>query len=317
MHVAFRLVGQLEVDHVGNPRDVDPARCDIRCDEYPFLALLEALEGFAAGALGLIAVDRAGLNACSVQAPGHAISAVLGAGKDDGLAHVIAGEELAKELWLCVALYGVDALFDGINGHHFRSDFHTHRVLQEGIGQLGDFSGHGCGEEQGLAGSWEVRNDSADIGNEAHIQKPVGLVEHQMAHFPETHHALAHKVDKPSRGGDQDFRAAGQGLSLRPKGCAAEDAETAGFTPCREAADFRLDLGSQFSGWSKNQRPGAPGAGPPRIGELFDNGEGEGCRLPRPGLGNAQYVLTGEQLRDGFCLDRRRGSETCASEHLA
>ena len=84
MHVALRLVGQLEVDHVGNPRDVDPARCDIRCDEYPFLPCLKPSRALRR-ALWVLLPWIALASMPAALRPGHAISAVLGAGKDNGL----------------------------------------------------------------------------------------------------------------------------------------------------------------------------------------------------------------------------------------
>ena len=74
----------------------------------------------------------------------------------------------------------------------------------------------------------------ANIGT-VHIQEPVRLVEHQMAHFPEAHHALGHEIE--ASGWPRGLRAAGQGLSLGPNGSAAEDAEAASFMPCGEATD--------------------------------------------------------------------------------
>ena len=113
-----------------------------------------------------------------------------------------------------------------------------------------------------------------------------------MAHFSEAHHALAHEVDEPSRRGDKNFRAAGQGLGLGPDGGAPKHAKAAGFVAGGEAADFGLDLRGQLPGRGENERPGAAGAGPARIGELFNEGKGESRRLSRAGLGNAQHILT-------------------------
>ena len=95
---------------------------------------------------------------------------MFGASKNNGLAYVLAGKQLAQELGLRIALHGVDALFDRIDGHHFRGDFHAHRVLQERIGELLDIPGHGRGEEQGLAGPGKVGDDATDVGDKAHIQ---------------------------------------------------------------------------------------------------------------------------------------------------
>jgi hypothetical protein len=41
VHIAFRFVRQLVVEHVGNRVDVDTARGDIRRDEHPDVSILE------------------------------------------------------------------------------------------------------------------------------------------------------------------------------------------------------------------------------------------------------------------------------------
>jgi hypothetical protein len=61
--------------------------------------------------------------------------------------------------------------------------------------------------------------------------------------------------------------------------------------PCGEATDFRLNLGGQLPGRGENERPGAAGTSPARIGELFNERKGEGRRFPRASLGDAQHIL--------------------------
>jgi hypothetical protein len=62
VHVAFRLVGQLEVDDVRDAGDINAAGGDIGGDEHPLLTVLKAFKGLAPGTLGLIAVNRAGFD---------------------------------------------------------------------------------------------------------------------------------------------------------------------------------------------------------------------------------------------------------------
>ena len=63
MHVALAIRRRVEVDHVGDAVDVDPAGCDVRRHQRPYLPGLEARERPLALALGLVAVHGDGLDA--------------------------------------------------------------------------------------------------------------------------------------------------------------------------------------------------------------------------------------------------------------
>ena len=52
------VAGRVEVDHVRDPVDVDPARGEVGCDERVDITGLKADERAVALALRLVAVDR-------------------------------------------------------------------------------------------------------------------------------------------------------------------------------------------------------------------------------------------------------------------
>ena len=64
-------VGQVEVDDMGDARDVDPARGDVGRDQDRRLAGLEGGDGALALGLRLVAVDRGGGDAGGAQAGGR------------------------------------------------------------------------------------------------------------------------------------------------------------------------------------------------------------------------------------------------------
>jgi hypothetical protein len=71
-------------------------------------------------------------------------------------------------------------------------------------------------------------------------------------------------------------------------------------------ADVLLDLGHQFPRWRHNERadaPRAPGAAHRR--ELREDRQYKRRRLAGAGLGYADEIMPGEDLRDGGRLDRR------------
>src|SRR5437764_10969339 len=67
MDILLGHVGQIEVHHMADTRDVDPARCDVGGDQHRHVARLEAGESALALRLALVAVDRAGGDACGVE----------------------------------------------------------------------------------------------------------------------------------------------------------------------------------------------------------------------------------------------------------
>ena len=82
VHVAFRDVGQIEVDDVADAIDVDAAGGDVGRHQRSHPAVAEVLQHALALVLRLVAVDRFGRDAVLVQAADHLVGAVLGAGED-------------------------------------------------------------------------------------------------------------------------------------------------------------------------------------------------------------------------------------------
>ena len=116
VYIIFRHVGQLEVDHVGQLINVDPAGCDVGGHEHPQGARLELAEGACAGALALVAVDGHGRDAVLVQVLDQAIGAVLHAREHQHLMPVLAFDQVGQQLALAVAINRVNLLRDGLGG---------------------------------------------------------------------------------------------------------------------------------------------------------------------------------------------------------
>src|SRR6185369_4599288 len=65
----------------------------------------------------------------------------------------------------------------GGDGSRRAGDLDAHWIVQELLGNTPDLRRHGSGEEQGLAGEWNEPADALDVGDEAHVEHAVGLVE--------------------------------------------------------------------------------------------------------------------------------------------
>src|SRR5947207_1813106 len=76
VHVAFRDVGQVEVDDVADALDVDAAGGDVGRHQRPDPAVAEAFQHTLTLVLRLVAVDRFGGDAILVEAADHLVGAV-------------------------------------------------------------------------------------------------------------------------------------------------------------------------------------------------------------------------------------------------
>ena len=89
-----------------------------------------------------------------------------------------------------------------------RGNLHAHRIVQELLGDAPDLRRHGGGEEQRLAGEWHQLADALDVGNEAHVEHAVGLVDHQELDTGEQQSSALEVIEQTARSGDQHVDAA-------------------------------------------------------------------------------------------------------------
>ena len=87
-------------------------------------------------------------------------------------------------------------------------DLDAHRRVQELLRQLGDLRRHGGREEQRLAGEGQHLADALDVGNEAHVEHAVRLVDDEDLDRVEKQLAALAVVHQPARRRDQHVGAA-------------------------------------------------------------------------------------------------------------
>ena len=83
VHVVLRLAGRIEVDHLGDVVDVDPARGAVGRHQRGDLTGLERGQRPLALALGLVAVHRGGDDVVPLEVTHQPVGAVLGAHEHD------------------------------------------------------------------------------------------------------------------------------------------------------------------------------------------------------------------------------------------
>ncbi len=133
--VLFGHVGQLEVEHVADALDVDPARGDVGRDQHRHVALAERAERGGALGLALVAVDRGGAHPGGVEVAHHPVGTMLGPGKDQRGNDLARCQPLlqahAQQRLLLALVEEADILLDPLGGGRLRGHLDPHRVMDE------------------------------------------------------------------------------------------------------------------------------------------------------------------------------------------
>ncbi len=88
MYIVFGNMGQIEIHYHGQLLYIDATGGDICCHQDLHPTTLELIEGPGSLRLGLVAMDRCGVNIIPVQPLRKIICAVLGAAENQGLARI-------------------------------------------------------------------------------------------------------------------------------------------------------------------------------------------------------------------------------------
>jgi hypothetical protein len=99
------------------------------------------------------------------------------------------------------------ALLDRVGRRGLARDLDPLGVRQEGVGDPLDLGRHGGGEEQRLAGEGHKAEDALDIGDEAHVEHAVGLVDDHHLDVRQDQLAAFEMVEQAAGRGDQDIDA--------------------------------------------------------------------------------------------------------------
>jgi hypothetical protein len=255
VHVVIGLVGQVVVDDHLDAADVDAAGGDVGGDHHANGARLEP------GQRGLALVERAvGVDL------GHAV-----AGVQDDLGHPVGGAARAHEdqhralvflqqrreqLGLVVALHDEQLLRHLFRGRAGRGDFGPHRHAHVVRRDLDDVGGHGGREQHGLAFARHQAKHVFDLGQEAHVEHAVGLVQHQHLHAVQPNRSLLQVVVEAARGGDQDAGLLLEAAQLVVHGLAADQHHGAHAERRAQAGQRLIHLQGQLArGSCRNRRP--------------------------------------------------------------
>src|SRR5690606_28535294 len=310
VYVVFRIVRQGVVDHMADAVDVDAAALHVVGHQYPQLALAEVFQGPYTLVLRHVSGQLGGIDAVAYQALLDAANLVLAVGKDHHPFQLQLGNQVVQQLVLVTAADGIHLLGNVLRGGALGFDFHHRRLHGPLLGQVHHVVAEGGGEQQGLAIALARRlaDDLADLGDEAHVQHAVGLIEDQYLDQIQVYLAAIAEVQQATRGSDQDVAVfAFQLLELLVVIHAADKAHHVQAAILGQAFGVVGDLHDQFPGWGNDQRPGfaheafVRGRG---LQQLGDGGDQERGGLAGAGLGAADGVMAEQGIAQHFSLDR-------------
>ena len=182
------------------------------------------------------------------------------------------------------------------------------RIAQHVRGEIGDLARHGGGEQQRLALLRELRDDRADVVDEAHVEHAVGFVEHEHFDLVEAHAVLLHQVEQAAGRRDQHVEAVHQVAHLPSHRDAADHERGLDAHVAAVGAEAFEDLAGQFARRAEHQHARALlFQRLPVVGEPVEDRERERGGLAGAGLRDADEVAAGEDQRDGVGLDRGGG----------
>ena len=174
--------------------------------------------------------------------------------------------------------------------------------MQHAVGQRRDFVGHGGREQQRLPLGGQLGDDSLEVGQKAHVEHAVGLVEDEELERGEVDVAKAHVVEQAAGRRDDDLRAGLDRVLLRAELDAAHHADRGEADVVAERQRLLVDLQRELARGRKDER--AQLARDAAVHALQD-GEQERGGLSGARGRAADQIAAGEHQRDRLGLNGR------------
>ena len=314
VHVILGHVGQVVVDDVRQLVDVDAAGRDVGGDHHLDLARLERGERPRARVLALVSVQGDRADAVGVQRADHLVGAVLGPREHQHLSPAVVPHQPGEQLALLVAVHRMHALRDRVDRRVGRRHLDDPRLVQELRRERLDLGGERRREQQVLPLPREQREHALDVGDEAHVEHAIGLVEDEDLDARKVDVALPVVVEQAPWCRHQDVDAALQLRGLRAEAHATEQHHRRQLEVPAVGLDRRLDLRGELARRREDQRPQrlARAAGVRRRprGQPLQHGQHEAGGLAGARLRAGKEVAAREDGRNRLRLDRRRRGVT-------
>ncbi len=201
-----------------------------------------------------------------------------------------------------VPVHGFEHLSDAV-GSGFQSDLHPHRILHHILSQVQDAVRHGRREEQRLPGLGGGGDDLLHVVDEAHVEHPVRLVQHETLDVREVDRTAAEVIEKSARCRHENVAAEAQLDRLaRDRGPAVNHERLD-----RRGRSIPMDRGADLLGELAGRRDdqAARVIGMLAGRQTLHDRQTVRCGLPGAGVGRSEHVLSLQGGRNGQALDFR------------
>ena len=306
--VRVRVAGRLHVEHQRHVGHVDAARRDVGGDEDAQHAALEAVERLGALALGHLAGDGGHAEArvrerrLELGHPGARL------GEDQGARFGVGEEEVDERVEALVRIDEVEDVLDVRVRGAEPGALEVQRALLDPIGQVPHVRGERRRHQVGAPGVRALAQDLLDALREAHVEHPVGLVQHHAAHLASVDRPLIEVIDEAAGRGDDDVGVLGERAVLVLVAGAAGDRGDLQAQGPEEPGQLFFDLTAELAGGRDDER-----AGPGVLGALGGGHVGARPHEPRreheaDGDGLARAGLRGDAEVAGLPVGAEDGS---------
>ena len=306
MHVIVAEFGNVVVDDVRHPGDVDATAHDVRRHQDPGDPLAELLHRPVTSPLRKVAVDArhlvgmAARTTCPTAPPRepleNLVGAALGAAEDDDLPGILPLQQPLQQVELPQRLDGEIGLLDRLDGEFVDREVEDLGVAHVAGGKFRHRRRHRGGEQQRLPALRAAPQDLLDVGTEPDVEHPVGLVERHDVERRQRQRPAAHVIEHAARRAHDHRRVLGEFVDLSLDRLAAVHGDAVDPRPVRQFLELVPHLDGEFPGRHQHQRPRAAAAA--GLVHPLEDGEHERRRLARARTGLAEDVHAGQRPRD-------------------
>ncbi len=321
VHVVLGILRQVVVEHVGDVRNVQPARGDVGGHQVVELAILETLQKLLPLELRHVARNRADPAAVALHPLGDALGGGAGVDENDRALGLMLVDQIQEQRHFFFLRREIHHLAHLVGGHVVAFGDDLLRVMHVLVGQLQHAQRQRGGEQQHLAllARRQAVEDVAHVLDEAEVEHAVGFVDHHHLDAVQAEHALFVVVEQAPRRGDDDVAAVLELLALLVVIDAAVDQRQAQAGVRRKRLRILVDLDRQLAGGSDHQRARVAvlALGIRRVGQQVVHQRDQECAgLAGAGLRLTCDIAAGERHRQSQFLDRGAAGEPGRVEAL-
>jgi len=150
-------------------------------------------------------MDGLTANAGLGEYPCNLVGTMFRAGENQHRLALLLLQQVDQQIFLLRLLHVIYKLFDGVDHRRDGIDLYPYRIAQDGARERSNGGGHGGREKECLLLSRQQRQQSLDVVYEAHVEHPVGFVQHKMADGLQADVTLVNEVEQTPRRGDEDI----------------------------------------------------------------------------------------------------------------